>query len=566
MTEATRRAPALRLGAGARMAHERPGRIHPLTHEAAAAQRGGRIGRRDFLRIAALLGLFPAAAPWRGRAAEAEAAAELPRPGGVLRCAMPVRAIDDPALFEWVEKSNLVRHQNEYLTLTGADNITRPMLARGWAASDDLTIWTLALRDDVRWHNGEPLTVDHVIWNFQRWIDPDLGASTRSLLAPLTGQGAGIERVDDWTLRLHLSKAMLSLPESLYNYPTAILHPSFEGDIVAQPLGTGPYRLAEVAPGERARLERVAEGDWRYWGGDAPTSGPGLLDTLEFLHVEPGAIEGVEMAARGEVDLVYEIGVDGVEPARAIEGARAMAVDTATTGCLRMRVDKPPFNSLLFRRALQRATEPAAFPAALFRGLGRAAEHHHVAPLHPDYFRLRPLQRDVQEARNLLSAAGFPDGADITLDVGNTSGPWQQQAAELFRDQAAEAGIRVHVNVVAAEEYHRIWTTTPFGLTQWAHRPLGTMALSLAYRGGAPWNETGYTDPAFDAALDRAEAHLDVLERRSAMEQVERILQDAAVIVQPVWTPVFALASGRLRGFELQPTQYLALNNAWLEA
>lgn len=543
------------------MPHERAGRAHPLLAEATIARRAGALDRRQFLRIAALLGAPALAAPIAGSLARA---ASNPRHGGILRCAMPVRAITDPALFDWVEMSNLVRHQNEHLTITGADNITRPMLAQGWAASDDLRVWTFTLRNGVRWHNGDAFTAADVALNVERWLDPATGSSNRALFAPVAGPGGGVEVVDPLTLRLHLATPMLSLPESFFNYPAVILHPDFAGDILASPIGTGPYRIARLEPGERALLERAAADGWRYWGVDAGDTGPGWLDAIEFRHVAPGAVEGVEMLERGAVDLVYEVGVDALPAARSISGARLLAADTAQTGCLRMRLDTPPFDDLLVRRAIQRVSTPEIYPGALFEGLGRPAEHHHVAPLHPDYYRLPRLAEGADIARALLTQAGYADGLDVTLDVGNTSGVWQQRAAELFREQAAPAGIRVKVNLMEPEAYQAIWRTTPFGLTQWSHRPLGTMALSLGYRSDAPWNETGFADPAFDAALTEAEALIDVFARRQAMQKVERILQSAAVMAQPVWVPVFALASARLQGFELAPTQYLALNDVWL--
>ena len=94
-----------------------------------------------------------------------------------------------------------------------------------------------------------------------------------------------------------------------------------------------------------------------------------------------------------------------------------------------------------------------------------------------------------------------------------------------MRDQAAEAGITINVNVMPAAKYWEIWTETPFGGTAWTHRPLGTMVLSLAYRTGVAWNETRYSNPEFEKALDEAEATLDIEARRAKMEPVEKILQ-----------------------------------------
>jgi peptide/nickel transport system substrate-binding protein len=185
--------------------------------------------------------------------------------------------------------------------------------------------------------------------------------------------------------------------------------------------------------------------------------------------------------------------------------------------------------------------------------------------VHPEYFQLPPLQRDVEAAKALLVEAGYPDGIDLTIDVGNTTGPWQQTLAELWRDQLSEAGIRLNINVIPASKYWEIWTATPFGATDWTHRPLGTMVLSLGYRTGVPWNESGYANPEFDAALDDAEATLDVAERTAKMEKVEKILQDDAVMVQPVWRPVFTIITDQVKDYPAHPTQYHQFNKVWLD-
>jgi peptide/nickel transport system substrate-binding protein len=92
------------------------------------------------------------------------------------------------------------------------------------------------------------------------------------------------------------------------------------------------------------------------------------------------------------------------------------------------------------------------------------------------------------------------------------------------------------------------------------------MVLSLAYRTGGAWNESHFADPAFDAALDDAEATLDVEERRAKMETVERMLQDAAIMVQPIWRPVFTIASAKVKDLPAHPTQYHQFNKVWLDA
>ena len=117
-----------------------------------------------------------------------------------------------------------------------------------------------------------------------------------------------------------------------------------------------------------------------------------------------------------------------------------------------------------------------------------------------------------------------------------------------------------------AEQYWEIWDKTPFGITSWLHRPLGTMALALGYRSGASWNETNYDNPQFDAALSAAEAEIDPVKRRRLMERVEGLLQGDAVMVQPAWTPRLSLASSRIHEMFAHPSLYHQFDKVWIEA
>ncbi len=112
--------------------------------------------------------------------------------------------------------------------------------------------------------------------------------------------------------------------------------------------------------------------------------------------------------------------------------------------------------------------------------------------------------------------------------------------------------------------YWDVWEKTAFGFTSWTHRPLGVMVLDLGYRGGVPWNERHYSNPEFDRALDEASATLDIGERRRRMETVERILQEDAVIVQPLWRSVFSATHERVKGYTAHPTFYHDFRKVWI--
>ncbi|AYD03734.1 ABC transporter substrate-binding protein [Neorhizobium sp. NCHU2750] len=559
---------------------------NPLVSKLKTQLDEGKLERREFLRLSALIGLTAATAySVIGLPAPALAADTLPFPpadpaakkGGTLRIGQLVAKMDDPATYAWNEMSNQSRSIIEHMTLVGPDNVVRPMLIEAWEPSEDLKTWTLHVRKGVMWHNGEELTAEHIAWNIRRWTDSatgssNLGLSTFSALAEDTGAKTdkgkpirvpaknGVEVVDTHTLKLNLSRPVLSVAEDCGEYPTLIVHPSFVAPFSNAPIGTGPYTLAELKVGDRCILKRIAKTtdgkDFKYWGGDV------YLDEIHFYNFDQD--NQTAALASGTVDAIYELTVDQLELARSIDGAQIKSVQTAQTLCCRMQVDVKPFNDIRVRKAVVKAADNAAIQQLLFPEGGGIAYNYHVAPVHPEYFPLPKIGRDVEGAKALLKEAGYENGLDLTIDVGNTDGPWHQAACEALRDQLKDAGINLSVNVLPTSKFWEIWDKTPFGATSWAHRPLGTMALAQAYRTGVPWNETHFSDPEFDKALSEAEATIDVAKRKAKMEKVEKILQDAAVMVEPLWRPIYNLAAANVHGYMPHPARQLQLTKVWM--
>jgi len=179
-----------------------------------------------------------------------------------------------------------------------------------------------------------------------------------------------------------------------------------------------------------------------------------------------------------------------------------------------------------------------------------------INPYVYEYGEHGPRRKSIAVARELLAEAGYPNGIELTCNVGNTDGTWEQDSVAVLKEDAAKAGININMNVMPSAQYWDVWTKAPLSLTSWTHRPLAVMVLGLAYRTGVPWNESSYANPEWDAALTEAESTLDVEKRRVKMEKVEKILQDDAVMVQPFFRSVFTAVRENVVGFEMHPTRY----------
>lgn len=527
--------------------------LHPEVAPLCEQFTKGEIDRRSFLRTLGWLGVTAASASAFAGLAPGAARAETPKSGGDLRFGCAIQEITDPALSTWIEASNLYRNSLEFLTYVDADNITHPYLAKSWTPSADLKVWDFELEERARWSNGDPFTPEDVIFNIERWIAPDSQSSNKTAFSAVEK----IEKTGDHSVRLTLKRGVVSLPEQLYAYTCPMVHRNFVkdgGDWPKNPIGTGPFKLTAYEVGRQAIFEKRAD----YWGT------PAYLDKLHYIDVGTDITTQIAALSSGQIDIIYRASITDTDLIKRLPNLKLLTASPAQTIVMRMQVDKKPFDDIRVRRAVLLAADNAQMLAVAYRGEGTIADDFHVAPMQPDYFGLPPLKRDVAAAKALLAEAGYANGLDIEITLGNTQGRWEQDTAQVLQQNLAEAGIRLKLNVLPASQYWPVWNKVPFGLTYWAHRPLGVMTLDLAYRSGGAWNESNFSSPEFDAALDKAMAIVDPKARSEVMKDVEQILRDAAVIVQPYWPKRFSACSVKVQNFVLHPADYFRMDQVWL--
>jgi peptide/nickel transport system substrate-binding protein len=521
----------------------------------------GRLDRREFVRYAALLGVSASAAyAFAGRItgqgfAPLARADTMPK-GGTLRIAMRCKPITDPHTFSWIIDSNIVRQVCGYLTRTGADNITRPDLAESWEASDDLKTWTFHIRKGVKWHDGRDFTADDVAWNLHHVLNPDTGSSVLGLMKGYMMNDDGtelwdpnaIQVVDDHTLRLNARNPAVAVPEHMFHYPMLILDPHENGAFKVGSNGTGAFKLVEYTVTEKGVLENAHNPTWY---GEGP-----YLDKIEFLDLGDDPSAAIGALASRQVLAIDQGDSAQLAAFKAMPNVQILSVNTADTAVARGHCDLKPFDDARVRKALRMAVDSNDVLQSAQRGLGTPGEHHHVSPVHPEYYKLPAWKRDVEGAKKLLADAGYADGIDIEIAC-KKDPAWELLSIQAMVEQWKEADIRVKINVMPSDQFWEVWTKVPFGYTSWAHRPLGIMVLNLAYRTGVPWNESHYSNPDFDAKLTAASGILDVDKRREAMKDLETIMQQDGPITQPVFRALYTAADDKVKGYGIHPDVYL---------
>ena len=456
--------------------------------------------------------------------------------GGTLRFAWLTPATFDPRSASGDSEIAVLNAVYDYLIETDAGANLIPRLASSWEVSDDGLVYTLQIRDDARWHDGSPVTVDDVIWTLN-WQIAEEGT-----VANLLSTVDAVEAAGDNAIALSLSAPN---PDFLYNLTVnkLVILQAEADNIGVEFNGSGPFILEEMIAGDRTILRANAD----YWGG-APS-----IDRLEFIYFRDqqagiAAVQGGSIDGIARLDNSSFLGFAG--------DVNFNTTDIPTSGhhLARLRADRAPGNDERVRRAFKLATDRDAIWERVQLGFGAVGKDSPIGPAFGQYFlaEAEVPARDPAAAAALLAEAGYPDGLDMILHGPNSSN--FPDLAQIFAAQWEEAGIRVEIQLEDENTYwNELWDQVDLGMTGWAPRPVPQLFLDQAYHSEGVWNESHYSNPRVDELIEIGRSSLDQAERTAAYKEIQQILLDSGPIIVPYFFAAFMVLGGNISGVEMHP-------------
>ncbi|HBY97504.1 MAG TPA: hypothetical protein DEP84_26780 [Chloroflexi bacterium] len=354
----------------------------------------------------------------------------------------------EPETFDPIMSSGLDWHAQvwstvlETLAWTDPSGNVHPRLAESWEVSDDGLTYTFTLRPDVKFHNGEPLQADDVVYSFER-------GQTQGI--PMVQQRyqniVGVEAPDDQTVVVTLAQ-----PDNFFlntiGDPTGIGFSILNREYGAEnrnaiaPVGTGPFRFVSYSPNN----ELVLEVNREYWN-------PEDLPDWDRLIIRWFQEDASQVAAlnAGEVDVIQPV-----------------SIATSQSLTDQPGIGKASFPALSFFISISRIgkTEPPEIPLAISKALDREAlaqiaflgEAEPGSTVHPYVEYALPIeelpnyQRDVEGCKELLAKAGYANGIDVEF-LYPTRNPFEDVIFETIQASLAECGI----NITLAPVEQAVW-------------------------------------------------------------------------------------------------------------
>ena len=436
-----------------------------------------------------------------------------------------------------------------------------PGIAETWEVIDDLTV-SFKLQDGFTYHDGTPFSAEDVKYTIARHQDP----ATKSYAA---GQVTSIDRVevvDKTRVVFKLKDVTASLFSILGDRPGMIFSQAAVqkgGDqFTNKPIGSGPMKLDSWTVDASVKLSRFDK---------FRKQGLPYLDAMDIQVVPNSSVQFANLRS-GNTDLIV-VGQKDAEAAK--KDTSIQYVQWPSTGYtqVNLNLSQPPLTDIRVRQAMSYALNRKAILEGIYFGEGEIANGPITRASWAFNESLQPIPEDLKKAKDLLTAAGHPNG--LSWDMVITPGEIDTPLAEMLKSQWARVGININLVPRNAEQAGAEYRDQkyPMFLVGFSGRadPDPTIYENFHSKGGfnrATFNKSYVPDDEqreLDAKILKARQVYDQKKRKELYDDIQRqIVENAHGILFTHQTNRVGL-SKRVRGFNPYGDGKLRLAELWIQ-
>jgi peptide/nickel transport system substrate-binding protein len=522
----------------------------------------GRIDRRQFMRRGAVIGMSTglmgailAACGGANKAGTSSAAAGgssttssgAATKGGTLKLAMqtPATAIN-PLIVDDAGGLNMLAQTGEFLVFDNNQKLSlEPMLATKWAPSKGGSVWTFTLRPNVKFHDGSPMTADDVVYSIQELANPKNASNALSTFANVL-KPDGVMKVDDTTVAFHLEAPNGNFPYlvSSDNY-NAIIVPKGTDYAKWQKtfVGTGPFKLQSYTTNTGANFTANPA----YWGG-APNLASTAFSFYTSQQPQILALQG------GQVDVIVQFVVQGAQSLLNNSSYNVIKLKSSGHRELSMRNDQSPFTDKRVRQAIALSLDRPGMVKALLAGDGDLGNDSPFAPKFPSTDTSIPQRtQDISKAKQLLSAAGHPNGFSTQL----ATEQYEEipQLAQVIAEAASKIGVKINLKVETQANYYgkatfgnSDWLDATMSLVDYGDRGVPNVFLDAPLLSNGTWNAAHFKNPTYDNLVKQYTAAVDLQTQKTIAGKIQNLLLDETPLIIPYFLEGLTATTSSVHG------------------
>ncbi|WP_202621558.1 ABC transporter substrate-binding protein [Anaerocolumna sedimenticola] len=427
-----------------------------------------------------------------------------------------------------------------------------PAVAESYEISPDGKVYTFKLRGNVKFHNGNLVTADDIVYSLKRCAGlldtTDPAVVVESALTNVSD----VKKVDETTVEVDLKEA----DTELIGYLTSAIIPKDYDKQDTAPIGTGPFKFVSYTPMESFVVEKNED----YYQAGKP-----YLDKVTFKII-PNADSAIMELLAGSVDIfpyLTDTQAEQLKDTFTIAEGHMNLVQG-----LYLNNKAEPFNNVKVRQALNYAVDKQAILDLVAGGRGSIIGSN-MFPGFAKYYEdlADKYPYDVQKAKDLLAEAGYPDGFSFTITVPSNY-KFHVDTAQVIVEQLKQVGITASIQQVEWASWisdvyvGRNYESTIIGLDA----KLAARDVLDRYESKAENNFLNYSNPQYDDILGKAIASLDDKEKINYYKTLQTMLNEDAAAVYIQDPALLVAINKKLGGYTFYPVYVQDMASVYYKA